>query len=57
MGEKLIRAAMNFARGEGAVVVQLETAVDNLRAQRFYATIGFVKQEADANYLHYHIQL
>lgn len=57
VGEKLIRAAIAFARKEGATYVQLETAVDNHKAQRLYENLGFEKQEPDADYLLYRIEV
>lgn len=57
VGEMLIRKAMDFARTEGAVFVQLETAVDNHRAQRLYERIGFVKQEPGDDFFLYRIKL
>lgn len=57
VGEGLIRAAMDFAKNEGAIYVQLETAVDNHRAQRLYESLGFVRQEPDAAYLLYRIKV
>src|ERR1700749_5080579 len=36
IGEALIKAAMDFAREDGAAYVKLETAVDNFTAQKLY---------------------
>jgi ribosomal protein S18 acetylase RimI-like enzyme len=55
IGEALIKAAMNFAKSEGATFVQLETAVDNYTAQSLYEAIGFEKQEAEVGFLVYRI--
>ena len=55
IGEALIKKAMNFAKGEGATFVQLETAVDNFTAQSLYEAIGFEKQEPESGYLVYRI--
>ena len=55
IGEALIKAAMDFARGERATYVQLETAVDNYTAQSLYETIGFKKQEPESGYFVYKI--
>jgi len=41
IGRKLIEAAMQFAKSEGATFIQLETMQDNLTAQRLYESIGF----------------
>ena len=41
VGRKLIEAAMQFAKGEGATYIQLETMPDNITAQRLYEAIGF----------------
>jgi len=57
IGEALIKAAMDFARADGAAYVKLETAVDNFTAQRLYETIGFVKQEPEIDYYTYKKQL
>jgi ribosomal protein S18 acetylase RimI-like enzyme len=57
IGETLIKTAMNFAKGQGAVYVQLETAVDNFTAQSLYEQIGFVKQGTDEEFLLYKIEL
>jgi ribosomal protein S18 acetylase RimI-like enzyme len=53
IGEKLIRAAMEFARNDGAKFVQLETAKDNYIAQKLYESIGFRKELPDENFLIY----
>lgn len=55
IGEKLIRAAMDFAKKQGSGFVQLETAVDNYTAQSLYEAIGFVKQEEDKEFFLYKI--
>jgi ribosomal protein S18 acetylase RimI-like enzyme len=55
IGEALIKAAMEFAKGDGATYVQLETAVDNYTAQSLYEGIGFIKQEPDTEYFLYRI--
>ena len=57
IGEALIRAAMDFAKGEGSTFVQLETAVDNYTAQRLYEAIGFERQEPETEFLVYRIKL
>ena len=43
IGRKLIEAAMQFAMGEGATFIQLETMPDNITAQRLYESIGFIQ--------------
>ena len=55
IGEALIKAAIDFAKGDGATYVQLETAVDNYTAQSLYEGIGFQKQEPDTEYFLYRI--
>lgn len=55
VGEALIKTAMDFAKGDGATYVQLETAVDNYTAQNLYEGIGFIKQEPDTEFFLYRI--
>lgn len=55
IGEALIKTAMNFAKGEGATFVQLETAIDNYTAQSLYEAVGFEKQPPDTEFLLYRI--
>ncbi|ANE51963.1 GNAT family N-acetyltransferase [Flavisolibacter tropicus] len=57
IGEKLIQAAMEFAKADNATYVQLETATDNHNAQRLYETIGFVKQQPEEGFFVYRITL
>jgi ribosomal protein S18 acetylase RimI-like enzyme len=57
IGEALIKAAMDFARADGATYVKLETAADNYTAQSLYEAIGFVKQPGGGEYLTYQIDL
>ena len=57
VGEALIKAAMDFAKNEGAAYVKLETAVDNYTAQSLYQSIGFKQQEPDMEYLTYKIEI
>lgn len=57
IGEALIKAAMKFAKEEGATYVQLETATDNYTAQRLYETIGFEKQEPGTDFFLYRIAI
>ena len=55
IGEALIKTAMDFAKGDGATYVQLETAVDNYTAQSLYEGIGFQRQAPDTEYFLYRI--
>jgi len=55
VGRALIAKAMEFAKGQGATYLQLETATDNFAAQRLYEAIGFAKQEPETGYLLYKI--
>ncbi len=55
IGEELIKMAMDFAKGDGATYVQLETAIDNYTAQSLYEGIGFQKQAPDMEFLLYRI--
>lgn len=57
VGEKLIEAAMQFAKDDNATYVQLETAADNYNAQRLYESIGFVKQQPEEGFFVYRIAL
>jgi ribosomal protein S18 acetylase RimI-like enzyme len=49
-GEKLIHAAIEFAKEIGAKGLLLETGQENVTAQRLYEKIGFKKEE---NYFYY----
>lgn len=40
-GERLLEEASGFARASGAKSIQLETATDNLSAQRLYERYGY----------------
>ena len=57
IGEALIKAAMDFAKGENSTYIKLETACDNFTAQSLYEAIGFKKQEPDNAYFTYRFQL
>lgn len=57
IGEQLIKTAMEFAKKEGGVFVQLSTATDNNTAQSLYESIGFVKQEPEKDFFTYRIAL
>jgi len=45
-GTALLRASEDFARGEGAAAIALETAVGNRVAHRFYETNGWLREHA-----------
>ena len=53
LGEKLLQAAITFARETGANAVSLETGKENVNAQRLYERFGFVKE---SNYF-YHFSI
>ena len=53
LGEKLLQAAITFARETGANGVSLETGKENVNAQRLYERFGFVKE---SNYF-YHFSI
>jgi len=53
VGRTLLEAAHAFARGEGAVRVSLETAVDNAGAQALYEGLGY---ERDGAFHRYHLR-
>lgn len=55
IGEVLIKTAMDFAKSDGAIYVQLETAVDNYTAQSLYEGLGFQKQAPDTEFFLYRI--
>jgi ribosomal protein S18 acetylase RimI-like enzyme len=57
VGEKLIHAAMAFAKTNEAKFVQLETAKDNYSAQKLYETLGFKKQLPDEDFFVYRYDL
>ncbi|SDC98871.1 GNAT family N-acetyltransferase [Niabella drilacis] len=57
IGEALIRRAMQFSVASGAHFLQLETAVDNLTAQKLYERIGFRQKQPDTDFLVYRIPL
>ena len=57
IGEQLIKTAMDFAKKEGAIFVQLSTATDNYIAQSLYESIGFIKQEPEKDFFTYRIAL
>lgn len=49
-GSKLMNAAEGWARDEGLRLIYLETAEDNLNAQRFYEARGYAKIEKVERY-------
>ena len=49
----LIQAAMDFAKVNNAMFVQLETQADNYTAQSLYESVGFIRQEPDTEFLVY----
>ncbi|MEH7120937.1 GNAT family N-acetyltransferase, partial [Neobacillus vireti] len=51
VGEKLLKSAIEFAKETEAKGLFLETANDNINAQRLYEKIGFIKEE---NYFYYY---
>jgi ribosomal protein S18 acetylase RimI-like enzyme len=57
VGTMLIETAMNFAQASGAKFVQLETAVDNYKAQSLYELIGFGKQKPEEDFIVYRKQI
>lgn len=57
IGEKLIKAALDFAREENAKFVELSTATDNFTAQSLYEAIGFQKQMPDTGFYTYRVVL
>jgi ribosomal protein S18 acetylase RimI-like enzyme len=57
VGEKLIRQAMEFAKGNCAKSLELSTGTDNFTAQNLYENIGFIRQSPDSDYFNYRITL
>jgi ribosomal protein S18 acetylase RimI-like enzyme len=51
VGENLLKTAIQFATETGARGLFLETANDNVNAQRLYEKIGFKKE---ANFFYYY---
>jgi GNAT superfamily N-acetyltransferase len=45
-GTALLRACEDYARGEGAAAIALETAVGNRVAQRVYEAAGWIREHA-----------
>lgn len=54
LGTLLLEAAAEFARGVGAIRLELETAVDNKAAQKAYEALGWVR---DTTFAHYSIDV
>ncbi len=57
IGEALIKKAMDFAKGENASYLKLETAEDNYTAQSLYEAIGFIKESLLGGYFTYKMSL
>jgi len=57
IGKQLIKAAMLFAREDGATFLKLETANDNKTAQSVYEGIGFKLYDPHNGFLTYKIDL
>lgn len=57
IGEKLIKQTMDFAKTGGSRFVELSTATDNFTAQSLYEGIGFIKQQPDAEFITYRIEI
>jgi len=57
IGAALIRKVMDFAKGEGAVFVELATATDNYAGQHLYEKMGFIKQPPDPEFFNYRLTL
>lgn len=53
IGKLLIEHVLGFAKADGSIYVQLETATDNYSAQRLYDKIGFQRQNPDTEFLMY----
>lgn len=53
-GKALLTHAAQFGRDNGAARLELSTAVDNLRAQGVYESLGWKR---DLEYLHYELPL
>lgn len=50
-GERLMKEAITFAEDTGAKGVLLETAADNLSAQKLYEKVGFMRE---TNYFYFY---
>lgn len=57
VGSKLIETVINFAKEDGAMFVEISTAIDNFTAQSLYEQIGFKKQNSEADFYTYRIPL
>lgn len=51
VGRALLLAAREQALGSGRTSLTLETAVDNLTAQRLYESVGFVREQGFLTYI------
>jgi ribosomal protein S18 acetylase RimI-like enzyme len=52
-----MNTALNFAKNEGAKIISLNAAMDNLSAQKLYENLGFVKDGFISDYFHYQFNL
>jgi len=52
VGERLMRAIMDYARSKGAKRITLEVRVSNLGAQKLYEKLGFVSVGIRPGYYH-----
>ena len=57
IGEGLIKAAIEFAKKDGASFLELSTAINNITAQKLYEDIGFIKQQPSRTSFTYRISL
>jgi len=57
IGQKLLQTAIDFATGEKAKFISLNTAKDNCTAQKVYEDFGFIKQDYLPEYLYYQFDL
>jgi len=57
IGNKLLEAAVSYAKKETAVFVSLNTALDNYGAQNLYESFGFEKKEPTPGYFYYQYNL
>tara|TARA_E500000318_G_scaffold105462_1_gene112397 strand:- start:1354 stop:1809 length:456 start_codon:yes stop_codon:yes gene_type:complete len=57
IGEKLIKEAMEFAKGRGSKFLELSTAINNFTAQGLYEKIGFEKQDPETDFYTYQIHV
>jgi ribosomal protein S18 acetylase RimI-like enzyme len=57
IGEMLMRKAMAFGIAKGAKSIELSTGVNNVKAQKLYEHIGFIRQAPDSDFYSYAIDL